>query len=82
MKKWKLYIYAQRHFIKKITIDEEENPFENKYIINVFFKKYILGSNYAKIMVEPRKLKLTDEKKRQIHVEADLYDGVDLRKEG
>lgn len=75
-KKYKLYIYANRHFIKRIKIDEDEDVFNKIYVINVFFKKYILGSNFVKIIVRPILLKYTDEIKREMHVEATLFDGV------
>ena len=43
----------------------------------VLFKKYILGSNNALIIVKPVKLKYTNNDKKELHVETKLYEGVE-----
>ena len=55
-----------------------DSPFENTYIINVYFKKHIIGTNFAKIIVKPYKLKYTDNKNKCIHIETKLYEGVEV----
>lgn len=77
-KKWKMYLYANNQCIKCIRIPDEESPFENTYIINVYFKKHIIGTNFAKIIVKPYKLKYTDNKNKCIHIETKLYEGVEV----
>lgn len=77
-KKWKLYIYASNQCIKAIKINDDENPFEKTYAISVYCKKHIFGSNFAKIIVKPIRLKYTNEAKKQIHIEAKLYEGVEI----
>lgn len=76
--KWKLYLYASNQCIKKIYVDENEKPFEKFYVITVYFKKHILGSNVAKIVVKPALLKYTDNANKSIHIEAELFKGVEV----
>lgn len=76
--KWKMYLYANNQCIKKIYVDENEKPFENFYVITVYFKKHILGSNVAKIVVKPALLKYTDNANKSIHIEAELFKGVEV----
>lgn len=76
--KWKMYLYASNQCIKKLYIDENEKPFENFYVITVFFKKHILGSNIAKIVVKPVLVKYTDNANKRIHIETKLFEGVEI----
>lgn len=78
-KKWKMYLYAENQCVKKIKISDEEEPFEKVYIINIWFKKHIVGTNFTKVVVKPFKLKCTNDKKKEIHVEAKLYEGVEIK---
>ena len=79
--KWKIYLYANNHFIKKIKLaeidDELDAVFNNVFVVRVLFKKYILGSNNALIIVKPVKLKYTNNDKKELHVETKLYEGVE-----
>jgi hypothetical protein len=76
--KWKLYLYASNQCIKKLYVEENEKPFEEFYVITVYFKKHILGSNVAKIVVKPTLLKYTDNDKKCIHIETELFKGVEV----
>jgi hypothetical protein len=78
-RKWKMYLYANNQCVKCVKIPKEESPFENTYIISIFFKKHLVGCNYAKVIVKPYKLKYTDENKKCIHIETKLYEGVEIK---
>lgn len=78
MKKWKIYMYANNQYIKKIKLDNVEQLFNTSYVINIWFKKYIFGTNYTKAIVKPILLKKTIEEKKQIHVEIEFERGVEV----
>lgn len=75
---WKIYMYANNQYIKRIKLKNVENLFSSSYVINVWFKKYIFGTNYTKLVVKPKLLKKTIEDKKQIHVEIDFERGVEV----
>ena len=70
----KLYLYAKGHCIKRLNIPQEENPFNSVYVITVYWKKYLLGTNKAKIVVQPKKLKYKTD--TEIHAECEMFEGV------
>lgn len=76
MKKLKVNMYASNHFIKQIKVPLGTNVFENIYVIRVWFKKYIFGSNYVKVVVRPEKLLKNNDK--EIHVSVKYESGVEL----
>lgn len=78
MNKWKIYMYVNGRYIKKIKLKNVEKLFNSSYVINVYFKKYIFGTNYTKLVVKPKLLKKTIEDKKQIHVEIDFERGVEV----
>lgn len=68
-----VYLYADNHFIKKIWVNKNDNPLNKRYSIVCIFKKYVLGSNYSRIVVETKLLKTaTDE---EIHLETEMVRG-------
>lgn len=75
---WKIYMYVNDCYIKKIKLKNVEKLFNSSYVINVYFKKYIFGTNYTKLVVKPKLLKKTIEDKKQIHVEIDFERGVEV----
>ena len=75
---WKIYMYVNNQYIKKIKLKDVSRLFNSSYVINVWFKKYIFGTNYTKLVVKPKLLKKTIEKKKQIHVEIDFERGVEV----
>lgn len=75
---WKIYMYVNNQYIKKIRLKDVSQLFNSSYVINVWFKKYILGTNYTKLVVKPKLLKKTIEDKHQIHVEIELERGVEV----
>ena len=75
---WKIYMYVNNQYIKKIKLNDVSQLFNSSYVINVWFKKYIFGTNYTKLVVKPKLLKKTIEEKKQIHVEIDFERGVEV----
>lgn len=75
---WKIYMYVNNQYIKKIRLNDVSQLFTTSYVINVWFKKYIFGTNYTKLVVKPKLLKKTIEDKKQIHVEIDFEEGVEV----
>lgn len=75
-KRYRIYLYLRSQCIKKVhmrAIDEMPDT----YIINVYNKKHLLGTNRkVKLVVKPLKLKYSDDKKRELHIEVGLYEGV------
>lgn len=74
--KWKVYLYYKNRFIKKVKVGEEFKPLDEIYIIRVYFKKYLLGSWNTKIVCQSKALKYTDNEKKEIHIEVELFEGV------
>lgn len=75
---WKIYMYVNNQYIKKIKLNDVSQLFNSSYVINVWFKKYIFGTSYTKLVVKPKLLKKTIEEKKQIHVEIDFERGVEV----
>ena len=78
VRKWKLYLYLNGVCIKKIKIKSNENPKDNVYIFNVWFKKQFYKSNKVKVIIRPTKLIYTDKKKKETHWEFDYEKGIDI----
>ncbi len=75
---WKVYMYINNLYIKKIRIRDVDKLFTSSYVINVWFKKHIFNTNYTKAVVKPKLLKKTIEEKREIHVDVELERGVEV----
>ena len=77
-RRYKIYLYLRNQCVKKIHLRvNDEMPKE--YIINVYGKKHILGTNRkVKLVVKPVKLKYSDDVKRELHIETKLFEGVDM----
>ena len=67
------YLYADNHFIKKIWINKGYDPMKKRYSIVCIFKKYVLGSNYSRIVVETKLVKIATEE--EIHLETEMVRG-------
>lgn len=79
-KKWTLYLYLKGQCVDKRKIDKEFAPMGKFYIVKVRGMKHLLGTNRkVQIVVQSYKYKLTDEKKREAHVETLIYEGVDIK---
>ena len=79
-KKWILYLYLNGQCIDKRKIDKDFAPMGKFYIVKVRGMKHLLGTNRkVQIVVQSYKYKLTDEKKREAHIETLIYEGVDIK---
>lgn len=71
-----LYLYASNICIKKLKVKNDKKVLERPYVINVWFKKFIFGKNFVKIIVRPKALIHSDSK--SIHVSVVYEKGVEL----
>lgn len=79
-KKWTLYLYLNGQCIDKRKIDKDFAPMGKFYVVKVRGMKYLLGTNRkVQIVVQSYKYKLTNEKKREAHIETLIYEGVDIK---
>ena len=79
-KKWTLYLYLNGQCIDKRKIDKDFAPMGKFYIVKVRGMKHLLGTNRkVQIVVQSYKYKLTNEKKREAHIETLIYEGVDIK---
>lgn len=79
-KKWSLYLYLNGQCIDKRKIDKDFAPMGKFYIVKVRGMKHLLGTNRkVQIVVQSYKYKLTDEKKKEAHIETLIYEGVDIK---
>ena len=79
-KKWALYLYLNGQCIDKRKIDKDFAPMGKFYVVKVRGMKHLLGTNRkVQIVVQSYKYKLTNEKKREAHIETLIYEGVDIK---
>ena len=79
-KKWNLYLYLNGQCIDKRKIDKDFAPMGKFYVVKVRGMKHLLGTNRkVQIVVQSYKYKLTNEKKREAHIETLIYEGVDIK---
>lgn len=77
-KKWKLYLYYNGILIKKIRIHEQEAPAENSYVVNVYFRKKLFGSNKVGIIVRPIRLLKNDDINKKTYWGVTFETGTDI----
>lgn len=78
-KRWKVYLYYDGVLIKRIKANlNVVNDRNHKYIINVYFKKQLFDSNKVNIIVSPRVLLHTDEKRKKIYMGVAIERGVSI----
>lgn len=73
---WKIYLYYQNRLIKKIYVNDKFKPLDEIYIIKVWFKKYLIGTWFTQIVCHGTKLKFTDNIKKEVHIEVEMFGGV------
>lgn len=79
-KKWTLYLYLNGQCINKRKIDKDFAPMGKFYVVKVRGKKHLVGTNkMVQMVVQSYKYKLTDEKRKEAHVETLIYEGVDIK---
>lgn len=66
-KNWKLYLYYNGILVKKVRIYESEAPAHNSYVVRVWGKKHLFGSNVATVILRPVELLKNDEKNQKTH---------------
>lgn len=76
--KWTLYLYYRGIRIKKLKIDKNEAPADNVYVVNVFFKKQLFGSNFINIIVRPKYILHNDDLKRKSYWEVIFEEGIKI----
>ena len=77
-KDWTLYLYYSGVLIKKVKIKEQEAPRDNSYVINVYFKKKLFGSNKVGVIVRPVRLLKNDEVNRKTYWGTTLETGIEI----
>lgn len=77
-KKWKLYLYYNGVLIKRLRIDEDEEPAKHSYVVTVYFKKNMFKSNVAGIIVRPIRLLRNDEKHHKTYWGTTLETGIEI----
>lgn len=82
-RKWKVYLYYNNQFIKKVYIknnsnEEEFKPLCELYIIRVYFKKFLFKTWNTKIICQAKDkgLKYINADKKEVHIEVQMFGGV------
>ena len=77
--RWKLYLYLNSQCVYKMYIDKNFAPMNKLYVIKVKNMKQIMGTNRSvQMVVESFKYKMSDEKKKEAHVEVRPFLGVSV----
>lgn len=77
--KWKIYLYYKGQCIKKVYVDDDFKPMENFYIVKVKNLKHLIGTNRkTKLMLQYYKYKMTNNEKKEVHIETLIFEGSDL----
>lgn len=77
-KKWTLYLYYNGVLIKKLKINENEAPSENSYVLNVWLKKQLFGTNKVNIIVKPVRLLKNDDANKKTYWGTILETGTEI----
>jgi len=77
-KKWKLFLYYEKQCVKVLKVTENERPIKKAYVVNVWFRKHIFMTNYAKVVLVPMRVLYYDKDKRETHLESILYEGAEI----
>ena len=78
-KKWKLYLYLNGQCVSKKYISADFAPMNKFYVIKVKHAKHLIGTNRkTQLVVRSYKYKMTDEAKREAHIEVIMYEGVEV----
>ena len=77
-KNWKLYLYYNGILVKVVRIYENEAPIHNSYVVRVWFKKHLFGSNVATVILRPVELLKNDDEHQKTHWGAVYERGVEI----
>lgn len=77
--KWKVLLYFRCQYIGCQWINEEDKPMNLFYIVKVRGMKQLFGTNKkVQLIMKPILLKLTDEDKKEVHIEVETWEGVKI----
>lgn len=77
--KWKLFLYLNGQCVSKRYISADFAPMNKFYVIKVKHAKHLIGTNRStQLVVRSYKYKMTDEAKREAHIEVIIYEGSDI----
>jgi len=77
--KWRLNIYVFNQHVKKLYIDEAETPLNRVYVCSIWFKKHLFKTNKTQVVLRPMKILYIDPIKKELHVEAILFEGGEIK---
>ena len=77
-KKWKLYLYYDGVLVKRVLLDEDEEPLKNSYVVRAYFKKYLFRTNIANVILRPVLLLKNDDKNKKTYWGTILEPGVNV----
>lgn len=77
-KKWKIKFYLNGQYVCSKKVTGDEIIFNSVYVIKVVGKKNLFGCNFVKTVIKPDKLLFKDIDKKEIHVGAYLFEGVEI----
>lgn len=78
--KWKLYLYYNGQCIDKKYVDETFEPLHNFYIVKIKGRANLIGTNKkTQLILRFYKYKLTNQDKKEVHIETIIYEGSDLQ---
>lgn len=77
-KNWTLYLYYDGILVKRVRIYENEAPIHNSYVVRVWGKKHLFGSNIATVILRPVELLKNDEERQRTHWGAIHERGVEM----
>lgn len=77
--KWKVCLYYRCQYIGYQWINENDKPMTLFYIVKVKNRRHLFGTNKkVQLIMNPIKYKLTNEEKREVHIEVVPWEGVNL----
>lgn len=76
-RKWKMYLYLNGVYVGKVKL-KDENPSNNIYVVDFWFKRQIFKANHVKSVIHPIRCLLTDEKKKITHWTFEYEKGTEV----
>lgn len=77
--KWKLYLYYKGQCVKKLIVSDDFRPMEHFYKVKIKRCKHLIGTNKnTQVVFQYYKYKLTDNDKKEVHIETIINEGSDL----
>lgn len=76
--KWKIKFYLNGQCVCSKWVADTEAVFNSAYVVTIFGKKHLFGSNLVRTVIRPEKLLYKDIFKKEIHVGAYLFEGIEV----